>query len=337
MHMFIRKILLDPFLLLLIGAMLLAALLPARGDAAEVLEWIVAAAIALLFFLYGAKLSPAAVASGLLHWRLQSLVFLCTYAIFPVLGLIAAHLLRGHLPDDLVLGVLFLCLLPSTVQSSIAFTSIARGNVAAAITSASLSNLAGVFITPLLVGLLIGSQLGDFDLSSVGNIALQILLPFAIGQLCRRFIGAFLQRHARMTSFTDRGAILLVVYAAFSEGMVAGVWSQVNGTDLVWILGVACVLLGVILSITFFGAKLLGFSREDQIAILFCGSKKSLATGVPMAGILFAGQAVSLVVLPLMIFHQIQLFVCALLAQRFAQQADTAIVPAAEPAAATKI
>ncbi|WP_312795964.1 bile acid:sodium symporter family protein [Tianweitania sp.] len=323
MQMLLRKILLDPFLIMLLGAMLLAALLPARGDAADLLDWVVTAAIALLFFLYGAKLSPSAVASGLLHWRLQSLVFICTYGIFPVLGLIASHVLRGHLPDDLVLGILFLCLLPSTVQSSIAFTSIARGNVAAAITSASLSNLAGVFVTPLLVGLIIGSQGGEsFDLSSVGDIALQILLPFAIGQLCRPLIGKFLQRHARMTQFTDRGAILLVVYAAFSEGMVVGVWSHVDGTDLIWILATACFLLALILAITALLGKLLGFSREDQITILFCGSKKSLATGVPMAGILFAGQSVSLVVLPLMIFHQIQLFVCALLAQRYAAQAD---------------
>ncbi|MBS9722549.1 bile acid:sodium symporter [Tianweitania sp. BSSL-BM11] len=325
MHLFVRKILLDPFLLLLLSAMLIAAVLPARGEAADLLHWIVTAAIALLFFLYGAKLSPAAVASGLLHWRLQSLVLVCTYGIFPVLGLVASHLLRGHLPDDLVLGILFLCLLPSTVQSSIAFTSIARGNVAAAITSASLSNLAGVFVTPLLVGLVIGTHGGDgFDLSSVGDIALQILLPFAIGQLCRPLVSAFLQRHARLTQFTDRGAILLVVYSAFSEGMVAGIWSHVDGTDLLWILATACVLLALILAITALLGKLFGFSREDQITILFCGSKKSLATGVPMAGILFAGQSVSLVVLPLMIFHQIQLFVCALLAERFASQPETA-------------
>jgi sodium/bile acid cotransporter 7 len=252
--------------------------------------------------------------------------------------LISAHLLRGHLPDDLVLGILFMCLLPSTVQSSIAFTSIARGNVAAAITSASLSNLAGVFVTPLLAALLIGSQgSGSFDLGSVGDIALQILLPFAIGQLCRPLIGVFLQRHARMTSFTDRGAILLVVYAAFSEGMVAGVWSQVDSIDLVWIVVISCVLLALILAITAQLGKLLGFSREDQITILFCGSKKSLATGVPMAGILFAAQAVSLVVLPLMIFHQIQLFVCALLAQRYGEQADATLLNAPKTAVEAKI
>lgn len=325
MRMLLRKILIDPFLLLLLGAVLVAALLPAHGSAAEALQWIVAAAIALLFFLYGAKLSPAAVASGLLHWRLQLVVFLCTYAVFPLLGLLVTHLLSGHIPADLLLGVLFLSLLPSTVQSSIAFTSIARGNVAAALTSASVSNLAGVFVTPLLVGLLIGGRNGGFDLGSVGNIALQILLPFALGQLCRPLIGTFLQRHARMTAFVDRGSILLVVYSAFSEGMVAGVWSQIDGTDLIWILAVSCVLLAAILAITATAGKLLGFSREDQIAILFCGSKKSLATGVPMAGILFAGQTVSLVVLPLMIFHQIQLFVCALLAQRFARRADAAL------------
>lgn len=314
----------DPFLLMLLATVGIAAVIPVRGAWADGFDVVVHLAIALLFFLYGAKLSPKAVREGLLHWRLQTLVLSATYIVFPILGVAAASLLRGYLPPDLITGVLFLSLLPSTVQSSVAFTSIAHGNVAAAVTSASVSNLLGVIATPLLVALVIGGAGGGLSMQSVGDLALQLLLPFVLGQLARRWIGGWIVAHKRLTAVVDRGSILLVVYAAFSEGMVAGIWAQVSWTDLLWLVLTSVVLLATILCITALAGKLLGFNRGDRLAILFCGSKKSLATGIPMAGILFAGHAIPLIVLPLMLFHQIQLFACAIIAQRFARDQTAA-------------
>lgn len=242
------------------------------------------------------------------------------------MGLGLVFLMRGSLQPDLLTGMLYLCLLPSTVQSSIAFTSIAGGNVAGALTSASLSNLLGVIVTPLLVALLIGGANGGIHLQSILDIGLQILAPFAVGQLCRPLLKDWLTRHAKLTGLVDRGSILLIVYAAFSEGVVAGVWSQVAPLDLAKVIGLNIALLAIVLALTLFAGRALKFDRPDRIVILFCGSKKSMATGIPMAGILFAGHAVPLIVLPIMLFHQIQLFACTIIAQRYARENEAAAV-----------
>ena len=328
---FLSRLPIDRYLLALIGMVALAAILPARGQAAEVMEGVVTAAIALLFFLYGARMSPAAIGAGLMHWRLQGAVLLSTFVLFPLLGLGLVFLMRGSLQPDLLTGMLYLCLLPSTVQSSIAFTSIAGGNVAGALTSASLSNLLGVIATPLLVGLMIGGAGGGIHLQSILDIGLQILAPFAVGQICRPLLKDWLGRRARLTGLVDRGSILLIVYAAFSEGVVAGVWSQVAPADLAKVVGLNIALLAVVLSLTLAAGRLLRFEKPDRIVVLFCGSKKSMATGIPMAGILFAGHAVPLIVLPIMLFHQIQLFACTLIAQRYARENAAAATPALSP------
>lgn len=326
MPRFLSRLPIDGYLLALIGMVILAALFPASGQAAVVMDWVVKAAIALLFFLYGARMSPAAIGAGLLHWRLQGTVFLSTFLLFPLLGLGLVFLMRGSLQPDLLTGMLYLCLLPSTVQSSIAFTSIAGGNVAGALTSASLSNLLGVIVTPLLAALLIGGANGGIHLQSILDIGLQILAPFAVGQLCRPLLKDWLTRHAKLTGLVDRGSILLIVYAAFSEGVVAGVWSQVAPLDLAKVIGLNIALLAIVLALTLFAGRALKFDRPDRIVILFCGSKKSMATGIPMAGILFAGHAVPLIVLPIMLFHQIQLFACTIIAQRYARENEAAAV-----------
>jgi sodium/bile acid cotransporter 7 len=310
----------DPYLIALIGTVILAAVIPARGAGAEAMNYAVFAAVALLFFLYGAKLSPHAVIEGLMHWRLQSLVFSSTFIVFPLIGLLVTTVLRGWLPANLALGLMFVCVLPSTVQSSIAFTSIARGNVPAALCSASVSNLFGMVVTPALVALLLSSHGAGFSFKALQDIALQLLAPFAAGQVLRPWIGEWIVGHKRTTSVVDRGSILLVVYAAFSEGMVAGIWSQVGWGSLALVLILDVAMLTAVLVITTFASRRLGFSKEDEIAIVFCGSKKSLAAGIPMANILFSGQAVGLIVLPLMLFHQAQLFACAPLAQRYAKR-----------------
>jgi len=310
----------DPYLLLLIGTVLLALLLPARGAAQGIAETMVTLAVGLLFFLYGARLSASAVWAGIAHWRLQSLVLASTFVLFPLLGLAVYFLAGGWVPHDIAIGLLYLCLLPSTVQSSIAFTSIARGNVPAALCSASVSNLLGVVVTPILVAWLLPASGGGFSLGAIEDIALQILLPFIAGQVLRRWIGDWILRHRTLTSIADRGSILLVVYAAFSAGVVAGVWSSLSVPDFAIVLLLSTLILAIVIAVTTALSRMLGFSTEDEIAIVFCGSKKSMASGIPMATILFAGHAIGLIVLPLMLFHQIQLFVCATLARRYAKR-----------------
>ncbi|MDQ8706336.1 bile acid:sodium symporter family protein [Streptomyces sp. LHD-70] len=304
----------DPYVLLLLGTVGIAALLPARGTGADVASGAATAAVAFLFFLYGARLSTREALDGLRNWRLHLTVIACTFAVFPLLGLAAGGLVPYVLTPALYSGFLFLTLVPSTVQSSIAFTSIARGNVPAAICAGSFSSLAGIVLTPLLAAGLIGGHAG-FSADSLVKIVLQLLVPFLAGQLLRRWIGPFVARHKKVLGLVDRGSILLVVYAAFSQGMVAGIWQQVTPLRLLALLGVEAVLLAAMLALTWFGAKRLGFGRADRVAIQFAGSKKSLAAGLPMASVLFGAQA-SLAVLPLMLFHQMQLMVCAVIAKR---------------------
>ncbi|WP_336958868.1 bile acid:sodium symporter family protein [Sphingobium aquiterrae] len=314
------KGLLDPFILMLLGTVLLASVLPPRGWGVPLFGGIADAAIVLLFFLHGAKLSREAIWAGARNWRLHGAVLATTFVLFPLLGVAIGAI--PFLPPILAAGMLFLTLLPSTVQSSIAFTAMARGNVAAAVCSASFSNILGIFVTPVLVALLMGGETGAVSFSSVENIALQLLLPFVSGHLLRPVIGGFVARHKALVTMVDRGSILLVVYTAFGAAVVEGLWSRVSLGELGVIALLCVLLLAVVLLLTWSAGKLFGFRREDAIVLLFCGSKKSLASGVPMAGALFPAAQVGPIILPLMLFHQIQLIACALIARRFAAQPE---------------
>jgi len=327
----------DPYILLLLGTVGLAALLPARGAGADVASGASTAAIAFLFFLYGARLSTREALDGLKHWRLHGTVLACTFVIFPLLGLAARGLVPVLLTHPLYQGLLFLTLVPSTIQSSIAFTSIARGNVPAAICAGSFSSLVGIVVTPLLAAVLLGSSAGGFSADSLVQIVFQLLVPFLAGQLLRRWIGDFVARHKKVLGLVDRGSILLVVYTAFSEGMVQGIWHQVSPIRLGGLMVVEAALLAVMLVLTWYGGKALRFNREDRIALQFAGSKKSLASGLPMASVLFGAHA-SLAVLPLMLFHQMQLMVCAVIAKRRSHdpREETAEVTASAPAAPSR-
>lgn len=318
------RLLPDNFTLALIATVTVASLLPCEGTTAVIFGWITNLGIALLFFLHGAKLSRQAIIAGATHWRLHLLVFACTFVLFPILGLLLKPVLSPLVTPELYLGMLYLCALPATVQSSIAFTSLARGNVPAAICSASASSLLGVFLTPLLVQLLIGAH-GDTGISTldaIGKITLQLLVPFIAGQLLRSWLGAWVERNKSVLRYVDQGSILLVVYTAFSAAVIQGLWHQIPMPALAGLVVACCILLALALLATNLLGRYLGFSLEDRITIVFCGSKKSLATGVPMASVLFATSTVGVILLPLMLFHQIQLMVCAVLAQRYSQRND---------------
>ncbi|MFB4394197.1 MULTISPECIES: bile acid:sodium symporter family protein [unclassified Pseudomonas] len=324
------RMLFDKFTLALLAVVFIATVLPCHGQGAVLFGWLTNLAIGLLFFLHGAKLSREAIIAGAGHWRLHALVFSCTFVLFPLLGMALKPLFVPLVGDELYLGLLYLCALPATVQSAIAFTSLARGNVPAAICSAAASSLLGIFLTPLLVMLLLGAE-GETGsgLDAVLKITLQLLVPFVAGQLARRWIGAWVKRNAGWLKKVDQGSILLVVYTAFSEAVVTGLWHTVSTQHLIGLFIACGVLLALVLVGTSLLGRVLGFNLEDRITILFAGSKKSLATGVPMAQVLFVGSGIGAIILPLMLFHQIQLMVCAVLAQRYAarqQEAEQASV-----------
>lgn len=316
------RLLFDKFTLTLLVVVAAATLLPARGLGALFFEGLTVAAIALLFFMHGARLSRRAIIDGATHWRLHLLVFGCTFVLFPLLGLALKPVLLPLLGGPLYLGVLFLCVLPGTVQSAIAFTSLAGGNV---VCSASASSLLGILLTPVLVGLLLQVQAdraAGATLEAIGAISLQLLLPFVAGHLLRPRIGGWVDRRRALLSRVDQGSILLVVYTAFSASVVEGLWNAVSPARLALLTAVCCLLLALVLGLTAWLGRRLGFGREDRITIVFGGSKKSMATGVPMAKVLFAGSMLGPVLLPLMIFHQIQLMACAVLARRYARRGE---------------
>lgn len=315
-----RRFLPDLFTIGLLLCVLLASLFPAHGAFAHGFGIATDCAIALLFFLHGARLSRETVIAGLLHWRLHLLILTITFGVFPLLGLAIGLLPDSLLPHPLYLGILYLCVLPSTVQSSIAFTSIAGGNIPAAICSASASNILGMFITPLLVGLLfsLGQTAGGFSLDSLQTILLQLLVPFIAGQLLQPWVGGWIRARKKLLMPVDRGSILMVVYLAFSHAVIEGVWHQFSLENLAMIVLLDILLLLCVLGLTLIGSRVLGFNRADQITILFCGSKKSLVSGVPMANAIFSSAMIGAVVLPIMLFHQIQLMACAWIAARYA-------------------
>ncbi len=320
-----KRFLPDTFTILLICTVALASVLPIHGVAANYFSQATKVAIAALFFLHGARLSRDVVLAGLLHWRLHLLILFVSFGLFPLLGYGLGFALQGVLPPALILGMMYICVLPSTVQSSIAFTSMAGGNVPAAICAASASNIFGMVLTPLLCGLMFSAGgHGGVSLDAVMQIFVQLLLPFIAGQLLQPWVGNWVRARKSLLMPIDRGSILMVVYGAFSEAVIEGIWHNYSLDDVLIVVGLNIVLLAFVLIFTMFGSRLLGFERSDEIAITFCGSKKSLASGVPMASAIFAGQSVGAIVMPLMLFHQIQLMACAVIAQRYATKAKAA-------------
>jgi len=312
----------DPFLLSIIGVMLAATLAPCSGTSAAVVHSLGIAAIATLFFLQGARLSRGAVLDGITAWRLHVTIAAITFVLFPLTGLALMVVFRTTLPPLVWMGVLFLCALPSTVQASIALTSMAKGNVAGAICSATASNVAGIVLTPFIFGALSSVHGGSVSLNGVGQVVLELLVPFAVGHWLRPTIGGWVERHRRLLSVTDRGSILVVVYGALSGAVMHGIWQQLPYTVLLPLI----VIVAFIFVIVLFGIRVMGvafgFDRQDKIATLFCGTQKSLITGVPMANALFSATAVGPMLIPMMIYYPIQMLVCALLARRYAALPD---------------
>lgn len=316
----------DWFLVGMCCAVALAWLFPEPGASGGGLhpEFLNKLGVSLIFFLNGLTLSLAALSAGARNWRLHLLVQACTYLLCPLLGLVLLFSVGRHWPTDLRTGLFFLCALPSTVSSSVALTAAAKGNVPAAVFNATLSSLIGVVLTPLWLGLVLGASGNALPIGSVViDLVKWLVLPLLLGQLLRPLFGAFAARHKSRISVLDRLTILLLVYTSFCDSVVTGVW-KTGGTPLL-ISGVsALVLLFVTLFIVWQVARALRFSMPDRIAALFCGSKKTLASGVPMARLIFgAHPALGVILLPIMLYHPLQLVVGGWLAGRFARAAST--------------
>ncbi|NMF27464.1 bile acid:sodium symporter [Cellulosimicrobium aquatile] len=313
----------DPFVVTLLVVLVLGLVVPVGPGAQRVVDAAADVAVTVLFLVYGMRLSTREVWAGLRNWRLQGGILAATYVVFPVLGLVTAWAIEPLVGAPLAAGMLYLSLLPSTVQSSVAFTSVARGNVAGAICGATVSNVAGMVITPLLVLWLMTGTGGGADgptggLGGLRTVLLQLLLPFVVGQLLQPWAGDGVRARRWLTLGVDRGTILVVVFGAVAAASSAGVWSSVSGWSIVALLVVSAIVLAVMLAATWWGGAALGLSTEDRVALLMCGSKKSLATGLPMASVLFPVAVAGVVAVPVIVFHQLQLVVCAVLARRLA-------------------
>lgn len=311
----------DGFLLAILVAILLAALWPefGAGGGPWRLERVATWAVSAVFFLHGAQLATESLARGARNWRLHLLVQLTTFVAFPLVGFLLCAALAPVLAAPLALGLYYLTALCSTISSSVTLVALAGGAVPAAVFNATLSSVMGVFLTPLLVGLVadtagIRIPLGD----AVAGVVVKVLVPLLAGQLARPLFGELLARHRRTTAYADRAVIVLIVYLAFADSIAAGVWGSISWLELAGVLAIAAALLGLATVAVLSVSRRLGFAREAEIVALFCGTQKSLVSGMPIAKLLFAGNpSLGLIVLPMLVYHQLQLIVGALLARRY--------------------
>lgn len=310
------------YVLSLVAAATLGLLFPEPGSKGGFLrlDTITQLGVMLVFFLHGANLAPKNLRQGVVNWRLHLFVQGTTYVFFPLLGALIFFGGRNFLPADLLLGLFYLCALPSTITSSVAMTALAHGNIGGAIFNATLSGLIGMLITPVLMSLVMNTAGHTLPLlPSILDVMQTLLLPFICGQLLRPLLVNVLVRRKALVTLLDRAVIVLIVHASFCESSKANVWSSYPLASMLLLVAITAMLLMVVLYLTTQFSRLLGFSRQDEIAAVFCGSKKSLANGMPMANVLLAGHAgLGVLVLPMMIYHQLQLLVCSVLAQRYA-------------------
>lgn len=306
----------DRFIIMLFGVIILASVLPVGEKTLSTVSTVSNVAIFFLFFFHGLRLSRAAVWAGLSHWRLQLTIFGFTYAVLPLAGLSLSLLLPDLLSPGLWIAVLFLCALPSTVQAAISSAAMAGGNVAASVVAAALSNIAGVVLTPLIIAGVASVSGAGVGLGSIGKIAGLLLLPFILGQIAHGWFGGWAERNKLWIGRMDRVTIILAVYVAFSAAVADGLWQRLSIQEWVPLILIVCALLAFAFAGTWWLGQALGFAREDRISLLYSGSHKTLATGAPMARILFPGAEAGLIIIPLMLYHQLQLIISAWLATR---------------------
>ena len=282
--------------------------------------------ISLIFFFYGLRLSPEKLKSGLSNWRLHLVVQVSTFLVFPLIMLLVIYFFADNHSDLLWIGVFYVAALPSTVSSSVVMVSIAKGNVPSAIFNASISSLIGVFITPIWMGLYLSTNSGSasMDLSSViVKLIIQVLVPVVLGILLHHKFGWFAEKNKKRLRLFDQSIILLIIYTSFCESFASNLFSGFSVSTL-FVLGVSMISLFIFMFLLIrMICKLFRFNREDSITALFCGSKKSLVHGTVMSKVLFQQTpGVGIIILPLMMYHALQLMAASIIAQSMARQLD---------------
>jgi sodium/bile acid cotransporter 7 len=315
------------FIIALVGAVTLAFLFPAPGAKGGWLHPEVSnnAGVALILFLQGLSMAVERMKAGAGNWRLYVIVQGFTFLVFPLVGLLFHAATRFIWPDEpsaLRDGFLYLCLLPSTISTSIVLTSVARGNTPGALFNAALSNILGVILTPLLVRLLMqaSGQAGSFAPLLI-KITLLTLVPFVIGMGVRPLVRSWVDANRRWVNILSSGVILFIVYTAFCDSVEEKVWQHYGIGLTLEVLAAVAVLFTTVSLMVWAASRMARLNREDFIAALFCSVKKTLAIGVPLAQLIFGAKAdLGLILLPIMFYHPFQLFVCGLLANRFARR-----------------
>lgn len=323
----LKKAGLDGFVLALAGMILIAYWYPAGGSKGSLIPLgaIGSFGVSFIFFFYGLRLSKTKLKAGLSNWKLHVLVHSTTFIVFPAIVLPWKPLMDATNLGLLWLGAFFLASLPSTVSSSVVMVSIARGNLPAAIFNASISSLLGVFFTPIWMGFFLSAQQEDFALGPVfQKLALQILLPVVLGILLNPRFGALAEKHKQTLRYFDQTIILMIVYTSFCESFEEGIFGGYGFWDITLLSIAMGFLFWVLTKVVRFTCHLLKFNREDTITAIFCGSKKSLVHGTVMSKVLFANSPVAgILLLPLMVYHALQLVAASMMAQAMAAENTT--------------
>ena len=307
----------DWFVVGIIAAMVAGLVVEISAATRDLFSLIADLSVCLIFLVYGMRLRTSEVTAGLRNVKLQGLVLGCTYLLFPILGWALSFSVQPWLGEGFAHGFLYLALLPSTIQSSVTFVSIARGNVAAAVCSATVSNILGMFITPLLVLLFL--NIGGASSGGLTSVVTKLLLPFISGQILQPWVGSWWRAHKTLVKRMDNGSIILIVFSAVLNATAEGAWKGVTVWTLVILVMLCGVLLAAMLAGTWWIAGRCGMQRDDRIVVLMCGSKKSLASGLPMAKALFPASIVGALIVPVVVFHQMQIFTCAIIANRLSR------------------
>lgn len=317
------KIKFDWFILGMAAAVGLAWLAPHAGAPGGWLrpELVNKIGVALIFFFTGLSLAFAAMKAGAMRWPVHVMVQATTFGVFPLAGWAMMAAPAGWIAPELAIGFFYLCAAPSTVSSSVVMTAAARGNVPVAVFNATLSSVIGIFLTPTLIGWMLKTGEGGMRLGPViMDLVLWLLLPLALGQAARPWLKDWAYRNKTLINRVDRGTILFIIYTSFCESILHGVWSGKSEAVATAAVG-SLVLFTLVFYLTSTVAKAAAFNEGDRIAAIFCGSKKSIAAGVPMAQLIFAGDPrLGMILLPLMLYHPLQLVICGVLARRWGQR-----------------
>ncbi|WP_192349501.1 bile acid:sodium symporter family protein [Algoriphagus sp. Y33] len=319
----LNKVGINGFLLGLFAAILLAWIFPFVGSNQSPVPWkpIINVGIGLVFFLYGVKLDPVQLKAGLRNWKLHVLIQLTTFVIFPLLVLAIVPFM-SWIDKDFQLGITYLSVLPSTVSASVVMVSIAHGNIPGAIFNASISSLLGVVITPAWMGILADSADIEMDfIPTLGELSVKVLLPVVFGIVSHKWLFPKIKKHLPALKYIDQTVIMIIVFTSFAESFSRQIFSPYKMSVL---LEVGATMLGlfVLVWLVIEGlCRLLGFSWEDRVTALFCGSKKSLVQGVVIGKVVFPDPAIlGLVLLPVMLYHIQQLILGSFIASRFARR-----------------